>query len=178
MGRPSHCGLARREELGHEADRHRHRRSGRLTRVQRSDRVRDARSSAPQRWLRVVAAAQLPEYSTVAYGTVALPAPQDVIDDATKAARQTVDNVVRAHPELAAVEFTLEAIAGPPGPPLVDASDGADLLVLGHRGRGALRSALLGSVGLLPRPARDLPGHRRPAHHRFRGEPRRSAGLR
>ena len=99
-------------------------------------------------WLRVAAAAQLPEYWTVAYGTVALPAPEDVIDDANKAARQTVDDVVRAHPELAAVEFTVEAIAGPPGPVLVDASDGADLLVLGHRGRGALRSALLGSVGL------------------------------
>ena len=99
-------------------------------------------------WLRVVAAAQLPEYWTVAYGTVALPAPEDVIDDAKKAARQTVDDVVRAHPELAAVEFTVEAIAGPPGPVLVDASDGADLLVLGHRGRGALRSVLLGSVGL------------------------------
>jgi len=99
-------------------------------------------------WLRVVAAAQLPEYWTVAYGTVALPAPEDVIDDAKRAARQTVDDVVRAHPELAAVEFTLEAIAGPPGPVLVDAADDADLLVLGHRGRGALLSALLGSVGL------------------------------
>jgi nucleotide-binding universal stress UspA family protein len=98
-------------------------------------------------WLRV-AAAQLPEYWTIAYGTVALPAPEDVIEDAKEGARQTVDDIVRAHPELAAVEFTLEAIAGPPGPVLVDASDGADLLVLGHRGRGALRSALLGSVGL------------------------------
>jgi nucleotide-binding universal stress UspA family protein len=99
-------------------------------------------------WLRVVAAAQLPEYWTIAYGTVARPAPEEVIDDVKEAARQTVEDVVRAHPELAAVEFTLEAIAGPPGPVLVDASDGADLLVLGHRGRGALRSALLGSVGL------------------------------
>jgi len=99
-------------------------------------------------WLRVVAAAQLPEYWTIAYGTVVLPAPQEVIDDTKKCARQAVDDVVRAHPELAAVEFTLDAIAGPPGPVLVDAADGAELLVLGHRGRGALRSALLGSVGL------------------------------
>ncbi|MBV9923330.1 MAG: universal stress protein [Pseudonocardia sp.] len=99
-------------------------------------------------WLRVIAAAQLPEYWTIAYGSADLPSPEEVIADAKRAARQTVDEVVNAHPELAAVEFAVEAIAGPPGPVLVDASAGADLLVLGHRGRGALRSALLGSVGL------------------------------
>ena len=99
-------------------------------------------------WLRVVAAAQLPEYWTIAYGTADLPSPDEVIADTKRIARQTLDEVVTAHPELAAAEFDVEAIAGPPGPVLVDASEGADLLVLGHRGRGALRSALLGSVGL------------------------------
>jgi nucleotide-binding universal stress UspA family protein len=101
-----------------------------------------------QAWLRVVAAAQLPEYWTIAYGTSELPSPGDVIADTKRVARQTLDDVVTAHPELAAVEFNVEAIAGPPGQVLVDASKGADLLVLGHRGRGAVRSALLGSVGL------------------------------
>jgi len=99
-------------------------------------------------WLRVVAAAQLPEYWTIAYGTADLPSPEEVIADTKRMARAALDEVVREHPALAAVEFNIEAIAGPPGPVLVDASDGADLLVLGHRGRGAVRSALLGSVGL------------------------------
>jgi nucleotide-binding universal stress UspA family protein len=98
--------------------------------------------------LRVIAAAQLPEYWTIAYGTADLPSPDEVIADTKRIARQTLDEVVTAHPELAAAEFDVEAIAGSPGPVLVEASEGADLLVLGHRGRGSLRSALLGSVGL------------------------------
>ena len=98
--------------------------------------------------LRVIAAAQLPEYWTIAYGTVDLPSSEEVIADTMRMARETLDEVVAAHPELAAAEFDVEAIAGPPGPVLVEASEGADLLVLGHRGRGSLRSALLGSVGL------------------------------
>ena len=101
-----------------------------------------------QAWLRVVAAAQLPEYWTIAYGTSELPSPEEVIADTKRIARQTRDEVVNDHPELAAVEVNIEAIAGPPGPVLVEASEGADVLVLGHRGRGAVRSALLGSVGL------------------------------
>jgi nucleotide-binding universal stress UspA family protein len=101
-----------------------------------------------QAWLRVIAAAQLPEYWTIAYSTSDLPSPEEVIADSKRVARQTLDEVVSAHPELAAVEFDIESIAGPPGPVLVDVSDGADLLVLGHRGRGAVRSAFLGSVGL------------------------------
>ena len=81
-------------------------------------------------------------------GTADLPSPEEAIADTKRIARETLDEVVNAHPELAAAEFNVEAIAGPPGPVLVDASEGADLLVLGHRDRGALSSALLGSVGL------------------------------
>jgi len=99
-------------------------------------------------WLKVVAAVKLPEYWTIAYGTADLPSPEEVIADAKRATRQTLDDVVRDRPELATVPFNIEAIAGPPGPVLVEAADGADQLVLGHRGRGAVRSALLGSVGL------------------------------
>ncbi len=101
-----------------------------------------------QAWLKVVAAAQMPEYWTIAYGTSDLPSPEEVIADTKRIARETLDEVVSDHPELADVQFNIEAIAGPPGQVLVAASNGADALVLGHRGRGAIRSALLGSVGL------------------------------
>lgn len=101
-----------------------------------------------QALLRAVAAVQLPEYWAIAYGTADLPTPEEVIADAKRLVRQTLDEVVDAHPELASVVFAVEAIAGSPGPVLVAAAEGTDLLVLGHRGRGAVRSALLGSVGL------------------------------
>jgi hypothetical protein len=39
-------------------------------------------------------------------------------------------------------------VTGSAVPALLDASARADLLVLGHRGRGQLASAMLGSVGL------------------------------
>jgi nucleotide-binding universal stress UspA family protein len=38
--------------------------------------------------------------------------------------------------------------SGPVGRALVDSAAGADLLIIGHRGHGALSSAILGSVGL------------------------------
>src|SRR3954449_7299714 len=68
-----------------------------------------------QAWVRVIAAVQLPEYWTIAYGTADLPSPEEVIADTKRLARQTLDEVVNNHPELATVEFTVEAIAGPPG---------------------------------------------------------------
>jgi nucleotide-binding universal stress UspA family protein len=60
-----------------------------------------------------------------------------------------VDGVLAARPDLAArVEVSVESRAGAPGRVLLDAADEADLLVIGHRGRGAVSSAVLGSVGL------------------------------
>ena len=56
--------------------------------------------------------------------------------------------MLRAHPQLAAVPVTVEARIGTPGQVLLEAARGADELVLGHRGRGVVGSALLGSVGL------------------------------
>src|SRR4029077_2242999 len=38
-------------------------------------------------------------------------------------------------------------VEGQAGPVLVDAAEGADLLVMGNRGHGGLTEALLGSVG-------------------------------
>ena len=78
----------------------------------------------------------------------AIPAPEEIKREMRTAARRQLEEVRRARPELAVVPVTIEATIGAPGPVLVDAARGADLLVLGHRGRGVMRSALLGSVGL------------------------------
>lgn len=61
---------------------------------------------------------------------------------------------VRADPALAAVPgvadvpVTVQIGSEPPAQELVERSTGAQLLVVGNRGRGAVRSALLGSVAL------------------------------
>jgi nucleotide-binding universal stress UspA family protein len=51
-------------------------------------------------------------------------------------------------PGAGTVPLELVALPGSPGTVLVHQARDADLLVLGHRGRGPLTSALLGSVGL------------------------------
>ncbi|MCZ2849765.1 universal stress protein [Modestobacter sp. VKM Ac-2978] len=58
------------------------------------------------------------------------------------------DPAVVAVPGAADVRTRLVISVGPPSQRLVDASAAADLLVVGSRGRGAVRSALLGSVAL------------------------------
>jgi nucleotide-binding universal stress UspA family protein len=99
--------------------------------------------------LRVVAAAQLPEYWAMAYGMLAPPPVQEIVAQVRTAAQEMADDVASAHPDLAArVPITVEARAGGPAEVLMEASEGAELLVIGHRGRGAVVSAMLGSVGL------------------------------
>jgi nucleotide-binding universal stress UspA family protein len=100
--------------------------------------------------LLAVAAAQLPEYWAMAYGMVAPPPLTEIVAGARVAAQEVVDEVLAARPDLASrVEVSVDARAGAPGRVLLDAVDGgADVLVIGHRGRGAVSSAVLGSVGL------------------------------
>jgi nucleotide-binding universal stress UspA family protein len=57
-----------------------------------------------------------------------------------------VNEVVASLPEPPAVEVVVRV--GAAGPVLVDESGRADLLVVGHHGRGAIASAVLSSVGL------------------------------
>ncbi|WP_156994432.1 universal stress protein [Pseudonocardia acaciae] len=62
--------------------------------------------------------------------------------------RDLVKEIVAARPALAGVPVQALALLGRPARVLVEQAAGADLLVVGHRGRGALTSALLGSVSL------------------------------
>ena len=121
--------------------------------------------------VRVVAAAQPPEFAMGLYGMTAIPSPQTIAEHAHESVRQEVDDIRRARPDLAAVPVTVEATVGAPGRVLVDAAEGADVLVLGHRGRGRMASAVLGSVGTTAlHPARHLPRDDRPADGGRRGD--------
>ncbi|MCZ2860599.1 universal stress protein [Blastococcus sp. VKM Ac-2987] len=84
---------------------------------------------------------------------VVLPDLAGTREDAAARARALVDELrgdgSLAHvPGLPEVEVVVSAVPGPAAQALVDRSRDADLLVVGSRGRGGARSALLGSVAL------------------------------
>jgi nucleotide-binding universal stress UspA family protein len=65
-------------------------------------------------------------------------------------------------------DITTDVVEGPPSDLLVTAAEGAELLVVGSRGHGAIRGLLLGSVALrcivhAPSPVLVVPAPRRPA---------------
>jgi nucleotide-binding universal stress UspA family protein len=73
--------------------------------------------------------------------------------DTERLTRQLVDEarrdpVVTAHPGSADLDIRVSVVAGQPAPRLVHHAEGADLLVVGSRGRGAMRSTFGGSVAL------------------------------
>jgi nucleotide-binding universal stress UspA family protein len=98
--------------------------------------------------VRVISSLIPPQYWPNAYGLAAPPTIGELKDDLRAGARRMVDEVVAVRPDLAAVPVELHEIEGLPARVLVEQSRGADLLVVGHRGRGGFTSALLGSVGL------------------------------
>ena len=105
-----------------------------------------ARRDAP---LRVVAAVALPEFWASYYGELVPPPPSDIVTGARKEAQRFVDEVVAGRGDaVRGVPIDVEVRAGRPGEVLIDAAEGAALLVVGHRGRGSVSSMLLGSVGL------------------------------
>jgi nucleotide-binding universal stress UspA family protein len=99
--------------------------------------------------LRVVAAVALPEFWASYYGELVPPPPNEIVGEARKQTQRFVDEIVAAHGDAARrVPIEVEIRAGRPGEVLVDAAEGAALLVVGHRGLGSAASVLLGSVGL------------------------------
>jgi nucleotide-binding universal stress UspA family protein len=118
--------------------------------------------------VRVVSAVALPDFWATTYPAyVQPPQPDEIVSGVRAETQRFVDKIVTARGEPARqLPITVEARAGHPGEVLADAAKDADLLIVGHRGRGSVRSVLLGSVGLhcvlhaecpvtvvLPRPA-------------------------
>ena len=98
--------------------------------------------------VRAVSVFQEPDYWAVAYGMAAPPTPTEMTVGLEKAARQVVVDVRASHPGVADVPVDVLGLIGAPGKVLLHEAEDADLLVLGHRGRGGFASAVLGSVGL------------------------------
>ena len=99
--------------------------------------------------LRVVAAVTLPEFWANSYGMYVPPPPGDIVEDVRKELQRFDDETAATWSGATGTPpISVETRAGRAGDVLVDAAEGADLLVVGHRGRGALSSVLIGSVGL------------------------------
>jgi nucleotide-binding universal stress UspA family protein len=105
-----------------------------------------ARRNAP---LRVVAAVALPDFWASSYPAYVPPPPNEIVEEVRKETQRIVEEVNAARGTAArGLEISIEARSGRPGELLVEAAEGAELLVVGHRGRGSVTSVLLGSVGL------------------------------
>jgi nucleotide-binding universal stress UspA family protein len=98
--------------------------------------------------VRVVSAFLPPQYWPNAYGLSAPPTIEKVKADLRMIASRMVERVVAAQEALVSVPVELHEVSGSPAKVLIEQARGADLLVVGHRGRGGFTSALLGSVGL------------------------------
>jgi nucleotide-binding universal stress UspA family protein len=92
--------------------------------------------------LEVVAAWDYPQFYGM-YGWTPVLEDPGLEQIAERLARDTAEAVLGAQPDIAAV---IRVRQGPPGRALVEAARGAELLVVGSRGLGAVAGALLGSV--------------------------------
>ena len=79
------------------------------------------------------------------YGLSVVAADLDVEGEARKMLSETLSDVTGGASEVQVRQLAGE---GPPAEVLLNAVKGADLLIVGSRGRGGFRSAVLGSVSL------------------------------
>ncbi|MFC5992879.1 universal stress protein [Pseudonocardia hispaniensis] len=99
--------------------------------------------------VRVVSVFPPPDYRAVAYGMTAPPSTEDIAADIETSVRATVAEVVTEQGDpVGRVPVEVLAVPGTAAEVLVAESKDAQLLVVGHRGRGGFASVLLGSVGL------------------------------
>ncbi|WP_028927966.1 universal stress protein [Pseudonocardia acaciae] len=96
--------------------------------------------------LRVVTAYELPSYWALPAGPAIGVTPEEIAQNAHEQTQAEVDQLLAGDPTAPKVDVFVTA--GPAAKVLVDAAEDADLLVVGHRGRGGFSSMLLGSVGL------------------------------
>ena len=82
---------------------------------------------------------------TTGYGWSVVPPEWDPPGDSRRQLEHLAATLATTHPDVA---FTTTVVEGSAGPVLVAAALDADLLVVGSRGRGPLRGAVLGSVSL------------------------------
>src|SRR5690349_1707038 len=113
-----------------------------------------SRAALEQAWLRAArSGADLDVVSVLpAQHVWSRPAPDvqrsdEALADTEIRARALVDELV-AEGLAGAVVVRIRAVPGQPAGVLVEAAEGASALVVGSRGRGAVRSAVLGSVAL------------------------------
>ena len=79
-------------------------------------------------------------------GSLEFPADEVMREEARKAVQEAVDQTAAQLGDAAPPEITVQALIGQPAPLLIEASKGADLLVMGSRGSGGFARLLLGSV--------------------------------
>jgi nucleotide-binding universal stress UspA family protein len=73
--------------------------------------------------------------------------PQEAVDDLTEQAQQILrDSIDRAALDVRQTDLEARLVHGPAAPSLLQAAEGADLLVVGSRGLGGWKGLLLGSV--------------------------------
>jgi nucleotide-binding universal stress UspA family protein len=93
------------------------------------------------------------EYWPVGFGmaaySAAMPTLEQIITEVQQETRGFVDSVVAEQGESAAgIALRVQTLPGASAAVLIEQAQGADLLVAGHRGRGPVASALLGSVSM------------------------------
>ena len=98
--------------------------------------------------VRAVCLFEEPDYWAVAYGMTPVAPVRDMTVGLEKAAQQVVEDVRPRSPDTRRSPVDVEALIGSPAKVRLEQARAADLLVLGHRGRGGFATALLGSVGL------------------------------